>query len=481
MTDVKRAILYCRVSTENQADKGYSLPTQLEACRNYAERLGFEVVAEFAEDYSGATPLEQRPEGKKAHRMLTQDQADVLIGYTIDRLVRPPEEGDEILFLTLIHSLNKTGKQIHATDTGQLKMDFVSLMTAMLKASAAGDERRKIRERTIRGRRAKARSGKVVGGSRPPYGYRFVRDHNNKVVGLEIGDYEADVVRRIFRWYADGEPMLAVARKLEAEGVSTPGDDGYKNRGIHSSRGVWGWSQVQEIIENETYAGIWHYGKRSVRIEGAGKPLYRDAPEDQHIAVNVPAIIDSETWQAALKRRKYNKLMSKRNGKIDYLLRGLMQCSCGGQMTGALTGCGLRRYRCTRRYYVESDCHEPSITAEAMEAQIWEDLRGLFHDLNRLKRELKIAQQEELDQQEPKRAELEAVEENIRHTDREAAEIAETLPGAKGRVKELMEARMAKVNEQYTRLMKRRSALQSELATRRLTNGAIGDVSDFCP
>jgi len=44
---VKRAVIYARVSTDEQADKGYSLGSQLEACRAYAVGHGFTVVAEF--------------------------------------------------------------------------------------------------------------------------------------------------------------------------------------------------------------------------------------------------------------------------------------------------------------------------------------------------------------------------------------------------------------------------------------------------
>jgi site-specific DNA recombinase len=92
---MKRAILYARVSTDDQKDKGYSLPSQLEAMRNYAAKQRFEIVAEFQDDYSGATPIEMRPEGRKAHAMLQEGQADAIIAYTIDRFVRPPEDGDE--------------------------------------------------------------------------------------------------------------------------------------------------------------------------------------------------------------------------------------------------------------------------------------------------------------------------------------------------------------------------------------------------
>ncbi len=204
MDAVLRAILYARVSTDEQADKGYSLPSQLEACRRYAEQHGFTVVAEFQDDCTGAIPIAERPEGKKAHALLIHGQADVLVAYTIDRLVRPPEEGDEVLLLSLVHSLNKTGKQIHTADRGQLKMDFVSLMTVMLEANRVGEERRKVVERTARGRNVKAQIGRVVGSNRPPYGYRFIRDQNNKVVGLEVFEGEAKVVRLIFQWYLDG-------------------------------------------------------------------------------------------------------------------------------------------------------------------------------------------------------------------------------------------------------------------------------------
>jgi len=53
----KRAILYARVSTDEQKDKGYSLPSQFEAMRKYASAQGFEIVAEHQDDYSGATPI----------------------------------------------------------------------------------------------------------------------------------------------------------------------------------------------------------------------------------------------------------------------------------------------------------------------------------------------------------------------------------------------------------------------------------------
>jgi DNA invertase Pin-like site-specific DNA recombinase len=54
-----------RVSTDEQAENGCSLPTQLEACRNYADLQGFTVVGEFTDEISGITPIAEHPGGDK--------------------------------------------------------------------------------------------------------------------------------------------------------------------------------------------------------------------------------------------------------------------------------------------------------------------------------------------------------------------------------------------------------------------------------
>src|SRR5512139_2920234 len=140
----KRAVLYCRVSTDEQARSGTSLDKQEEACRKYATSHGFEIVGQpFKDDYTGTVPIEQRPEGRKAYTMLTEGQADALIVFSIDRLVRPPEDGDEWDIPILIRGLARVGKEIHAVEMGKIENTFVGLLLAVVGAKTAGDERRK--------------------------------------------------------------------------------------------------------------------------------------------------------------------------------------------------------------------------------------------------------------------------------------------------------------------------------------------------
>ena len=123
-------------------------------------------MGEFADDYTGTVPIEARLEGCKAYAMLADGEADALIAYRIDRIVRPPEEGDEWDMPILIRGLAKLGKELHTCDRGQLSTSFADLLIAMLDAKSAGHERRKLMERSSAGRRCElgASTSPVAGG-----------------------------------------------------------------------------------------------------------------------------------------------------------------------------------------------------------------------------------------------------------------------------------------------------------------------------
>lgn len=83
------------------------------------------------------------------------------------------------------------GRDIHTVNRGQLKTDFASLLIAMLDAKGAGDERRALLERTMRGRDKKLALGKIVRSPKSPYGYMYEEDT------LAIDETEAAIVRMI--------------------------------------------------------------------------------------------------------------------------------------------------------------------------------------------------------------------------------------------------------------------------------------------
>jgi len=470
----KRAILYARVSTDDQADKGYSLPSQLDETRKYAERLGYEIVGEYREDFTGAVPIAERPEGKKLAAMLKARQADALIAYQVDRLYR-----DNIELLIAVRQWIRAGIEVHTCDIG--KIDDENNIILLVKGWQGHDERAKIRERSMRGKRAKAHAGKVIG-CQPALGYRLVRDADGKALAFEIVEQEAGIVRMIFRWYVNGDEngnvlsIRAIAERLSAMKVPTAREfkKGYLS---HTKRenGVWNVGVVSDILKNEAYAGTWRYGKR-IGETSKWRPL------DETIAVSVPAIIDRETWERVQIQRKRNAQFSRRNRKHQYLLSGLILCGkCGFKMSGGKSGTQLY-YRCASRVHrfavIEDVCRE-FVRADVIEFDVWREIEELFSDLDRLGADLKKAQQEELDTQDPKRAELQAVDGLIEQADQEAREIAAALPKASGRVGETLQRKMEEVNARYEALTKRRVELQAELGALRLTDDAITDIIRF--
>ncbi|MBE3037655.1 MAG: recombinase family protein, partial [Chloroflexi bacterium] len=439
----KRAAIYARVSTLDQADKGYSLPSQVDACRRYAEGVGCTITAEFSEDASGAKPILERLQGGMLASMVKRREVDAVIVHQVDRLSR-----DIVDLLVTVRSWLQSGIEIYAGDMGKIESENDIML--VIKGWQGGDERKKIRERSMRGKRAKAKTGRVVG-HRPPYGYKHVRDKNGKVDNFEVVEEEAQVIRLIYTWYVSGDEdgkrlaAVAIAKRLSSMRIPTPGE---RQAGYHRTResGMWQPDKVLKIISHEVYAGVWRFGMRI----GNSHNL---RPPEEWIAVDVPAIIDRPTWEAAQVQRQHNKEFSKRNQKHDYLLSGLLQCGlCGSSLSGEYFS-NHRYYSCTWRNNhhagMEKACRARSVRADAIEGDVWDSVVNLFADTPELERLLRFAQQEEIQTLDPKRQELAAIEGIIIDTEHEAVEIGQALKRAVGIVSKTLERDMENINRRY--------------------------------
>ena len=82
------ALIYCRVSTQEQAEKGYSLDAQEKLCCNFAKNNGYKVVNIFRDEGRSGTNL-NRPALKDALSKCQQDKSiKALIIQETDRLAR---------------------------------------------------------------------------------------------------------------------------------------------------------------------------------------------------------------------------------------------------------------------------------------------------------------------------------------------------------------------------------------------------------
>jgi site-specific DNA recombinase len=209
---LKRAILYARVSTDEQVRSGYSLAQQIEALRAYAAQEGYEILEEVTDPGQSGASLE-RPGMDRVRDLVAAGRVSVVLAQDRDRFAREPayhyllrREFEE--HETKIRALNDRGDD---SPEGQLTDGILDQLAKF--------ERAKTTERTRRGKLQKAHEGKVIALRMARFGFRY--DPTRE--GLEVDEDAMRVVRRIFRSIGvEGRTIHGVRRTLEREGVLTP-------------------------------------------------------------------------------------------------------------------------------------------------------------------------------------------------------------------------------------------------------------------
>jgi site-specific DNA recombinase len=355
---VKRAALYARVSTDEQAEKGYGLASQLRALREAAAGRGYVVPdgAEFVDDgYSGA--YLERPQLDRLREAVRHRAFDVVLTYSLDRLAR-----DLAYSLLLNKEFRAAGVAIeYATMTTDDTP--AGIFQEQVLGAVAELERATIKDRTSRGRREKAKRGLVPSGP-CPFGYRYDPASPG---GLVIVPEEASLVRRMFSWLAEGTSIRRIVDRTNASGIAP-------RRG-----GRWAKSSVARILANETYAGRAWYNRR---FGGSASTTFR--AETEWIGIKVPPIISATTFQRAQQTLNRNRaVMTGHPGHRIYLLKGLLVCgACGRKMHGEPSH-GVRVYRCSGRERLVPEaerCGVPSLRSEIVETNVWQTVAAVLRD-----------------------------------------------------------------------------------------------------
>ncbi len=188
---MKRAAVYCRVSSAKQAEEGHSLAEQETRCRAFVASQGWELADEHVYVERGVSGAKSSRPALDAMRDAAEHRAfDVLVGGDVDRIGRSAVDTLNLLDRLDelgITPLDTTGRSYSAADPG-------ARMTRGVIALAAQYERDMLAERVRRSVPGKRARGSYNGGPRP-YGYDFGPSGS----GLVVNEPEAVVVRRIFR------------------------------------------------------------------------------------------------------------------------------------------------------------------------------------------------------------------------------------------------------------------------------------------
>jgi DNA invertase Pin-like site-specific DNA recombinase len=157
-SDIESVAIYARVSTR---DKGQDVENQLPELRRYCRKMGWKVLAEYADQQSGATA--KRPGFERMMEDARLRKFDLLLFWSLDRLTR---EG-ALATLKHLQKLTDYGvrwlslKEEYLNTLGQFADAVISIL-----ATIARQEKQRISERTKTGLKRARRAGKTLG--RPP-------------------------------------------------------------------------------------------------------------------------------------------------------------------------------------------------------------------------------------------------------------------------------------------------------------------------
>jgi site-specific DNA recombinase len=338
MTMSKRALIYARVSYDDRKNEARNLEGQVEDGQAYCQEKDYRIVAELAEDDRGASGADwDLPKLNQALDMARAGEFDVLVVRELDRFARGLAKQ-----LVIEAEFKRHGVEVEYV-LGEYPDTPEGNLQKNIKAVIAEYERLKIEERMTRGRRRIITDGKVIvhGGGKSPYGYHLEDGM------LVIYEPEARIVRLIFTWYVYGDEngerlsIKGIADRLTKMEVPTRAD--IQNSFLKKLRGQgeWNRSTVRRILANETYVGVWHYGKY-----GKGGKLNS---RDHWIPVEVPTIIPRDIWERAQERRAQNRELAKRNNtKHNYLVARRVTC---GQCEAKMFGKAMKPRKKLYQYY----------------------------------------------------------------------------------------------------------------------------------
>jgi site-specific DNA recombinase len=376
------AVPYCRVSTEDQEREGSSLGSQLEACLSMAKEKGYEVPERYviSEVWSGLTL--DRPGLTQLRNWAREGEADAVVVYSTDRLSRDP-----VHLLLLVEEFDKKGVELLFV-TEPLDNSMEGQLLGFVRGWASKLEALKIRERTMRGGRSRAISGKLPNGRGGRlYGYLYMKG-KGEGRGIRIpNEDEAEVVRQIFNWLLDeGLSINAITKRLRLSSDRPP-----------ESAATWGRSSVYAILTNSAYCGrTYVFRETRVKVEADGKSrgsqnksIHQLRPKDEWIEIPnaTPPIISEDVFNAAQERLQRNRELARRNTRRDYLLRGLIKCrACGRNYVGTThinrsNGRVYQRsyYRCGARDSISPvRCDNRRLRADYLDRAVWEQIESLL-------------------------------------------------------------------------------------------------------
>jgi DNA invertase Pin-like site-specific DNA recombinase len=248
------AAIYLRVSTDDQAREGVSLDAQDARCRAYCTAAGLTVSEILREEgVSAATPLSQRPLGRRIVHLVQSGAVTAVVSLKLDRLFRSASDA-----LATAETWDRAGVALHLVDMGGTAVNTRSATGRLFFTVLAGMAEC---ERALTAERITLSMGHIVASGRFCAGdiLGYIPDPDPAHKGIIPDPTSAWIVQRVYAEYARGDSQTAIVQRLNGEGLRA-------KRG-----GLWTLPALRRLLDNPTYIGLLRW--RGEIIPGSHEPL----------------------------------------------------------------------------------------------------------------------------------------------------------------------------------------------------------------
>ncbi len=358
-----RVALYVRVSTEEQAEEGFSIDGQIKNLTDYCERNNYSIIDIYKDEGVSGKSIKGRTALNRLLEDCVSNKFDMVIVWKVSRLARRQVDFVNIIahFEEYSIAFNSISENIDAsTPVGRAMLQMMG--------SFAELERNTILDNLKMGMKQRASEGKWNGGI--VLGYK---SQNKKLVIVES---EANIVKHIFELYLSGKGYKAIANQLNHEGFQTKKGKAFS---INS---------VRQILLNSVYVGYISFNKLENWSEKRRKGKN---PNSIYVKGEHEPIITEETWQKVQDRINQRSNKPAKTFTGHFPLTTLLRCPvCGQGMIGHRlknsNGDVLRYYQCGNFHYKGSAvCKSNMIRADYAEAEVLDRIEQVVRDKSVLK------------------------------------------------------------------------------------------------
>lgn len=299
----KRVVIYARFSSDMQREE--SIDAQIRACKEWAEREGYEVIAIY-HDEAMTAKNDNRDDFQRMIADAFAGKFDIIVVHKFNRFAR--NKYDSVLYKKRLADVGikvvSATQKIDDTPEGKMMEGFLEAIDEYYSANLGLE--------VTKGLKENAHNGRSTGGTAP---LGFVYDSEGKLREDKGTSY---IVRTIYNMYLDGFSMEGIANYLTVKGY----------RGRRGKEFVA--NSISKILKNERYTGTY---------------LYTIGNEEFKTENNHDVIIDKDTFEKVQAMRKNRSHKPRLQSKHLYSLTGKITCgNCGGKYCGG----GAKGYRNVR-------------------------------------------------------------------------------------------------------------------------------------